>query len=54
MEVKPGYRDKEKVSHFYEQRCPFNRGKRYKDCVSIFRDQILCPLNGGVPCIQES
>ena len=24
-------------------------GNKYKDYVQIFRDQILCPLNGGVP-----
>ena len=24
-------------------------GNKYKDYVHIFRDQILCPLNGGVP-----
>ena len=54
MEVKPGFRDKDKVSLFYEQRCPFNRGKRYKDCVNIFPGQNFvsperrCPLYTGV------
>ena len=31
-----------------KQRCPFNRGNKYKDFVNIFPEQMLCPLNGGV------
>ena len=54
MEVKPGFQDKEKVSLFYEWRRPFNRGKRYRDCVSIFAGPNFvspkwrCPLYTGV------
>ena len=51
MEVKinPGFRTQKSVPFLWiEVTRPFNRGNRYKDYVHIFRDQILCPLNGGV------
>ena len=47
-EVFPGPR-KRLPFLWVEVTCPFNRGNRYKDYVHIFWDQILCPLNGGVP-----
>ena len=42
-------RDPSQVS--LQQRCPSNRGNKYKHHVTIFLFQILCPLiiNGGVP-----
>ena len=44
MEVKPGFRDPEKVSLFPEQMCPFNRGNRYKDDVNVFPGpNFVCP-----------
>ena len=49
MEVKPEFRDPQKVSLSPEWRCPFNRGNKYKGYVNTFRDQILCPLKRGVP-----
>ena len=40
MEVKPGFLDPEKVFlSSCEQRCPFNRGSKYKDYVNIFTGQ---------------
>ena len=40
-----------KVSPPAFQKCPFNRGNRHwtKIIWTFFQDQILCPLNGGVP-----
>ena len=53
MEGKPRFCDPEKVS--LSTTCPYNRGKRYKDCVNIFSGpnfvspEWRCPLNRGVP-----
>ena len=39
MEVKPWFQDPEKVSLSPDQRCPFNKGNKYKDYVNIFLGQ---------------
>ena len=56
MEVKPRFRDAEKVSLFHDYRCPFNRGYKYKDYLNIFpgpnfvSPEWRCPpMNRGVP-----
>ena len=51
VKIDPRFLDPEKDFHFLwvEVTSPFSRGNRYKDYVHIFWDQILCPLNGGVP-----
>ena len=36
MEIKPRFRDPEKVSLSSEWRCPLNRGNKYKDYGDIF------------------
>ena len=36
MEVKPEFRDPQKVSLSPELRCPFNRGNKYKGYVNTF------------------
>ena len=36
MEVKPEFRDPQKVSLYPEWRCPFNRGNKYKGYVNTF------------------
>ena len=36
MEVKPWFGDPQKVSLSPKQRCPFNRGNKYKGCVNSF------------------
>ena len=43
MEVQPRFQDPEKLSLSPEQRCPFNRGNKYKDLYkNIFSwDQIM-------------
>ena len=65
MEVKLRFWDPEKVPPSPEQRCPFNRGNKYKDYVRIFPGPNFLspegsrPLNRGVPkerfhCIQNA
>ena len=55
MGVKPRFWDPENVFLSPEKRCPFNSGNTFKDYVEFFfRDQISCPLNGGVPWIEAS
>ena len=49
MEVKLGPRDPENVCLFPEWRCPFIQVTDTKIIWVFFRDQSLCPLNGGVP-----
>ena len=55
MEVKPGFRDPEKVFLSAEYKYPFHRGNKYKDSVNIFpgpnfeSPEWSRPLNRGVP-----
>ena len=54
MEVKPGFGNPQKVSLSPKQRCPFNRGNKYKEYVNSFlgpnfvSTQKRCP-KGEVP-----
>ena len=53
--LKPGFGTQKKVSLPPDQRCPFNRGNKYKDYVNIFpgpnfvSPEWRCPLYRGVP-----
>ena len=48
MKVKPRFQDPEKVSLSPEQKCPFERGNKYKEYVNIFLKANF------VPCMEVS